>query len=141
MIGKISPVVNKKYPTRLVLKIAKISSAAWYRKKRLKNKKLKPGRKPAVSDEKLLSEINAEIADPVFHSEGYKQVHARIRNRNIMCGKNRIYNLMLKNNLLVAHRIINNGSSRSHNGTIITDLPNKMWGTDGKYFQGCIIYL
>jgi len=135
MIGKINPAVNKKYSAKTVLKIAKISSSAWYGKKHYKSDKLKPGPKPKVSDENILAEIKTEIKNPVFHSEGYKKVHARIRNRKIICGKNRIYNLMSKENLLVAHRIVNNGNSRPHDGTIITEFPNKMWGTDGKYLH------
>ena len=135
MIGAISPAVNKKYPDRMILKIANISSASWYGKPASKNKGFKPGPKPIVSDDKLLDEINKEIQDPVFHSEGYKKVHARIRNRQIICGKNRVHKLMSENNLLVSNRAVNNGSSREHDGTIITDLPNKMWGTDGKYFH------
>lgn len=135
MIGKISPIVKKKYPTRMILKISNISSAAWYGRRNSKNQKLNPGPKPKVSDIKLLAEIKNEIKVSVFHSEGYKKVHARVRNKKIICGKNRVHKLMKKNNLLVSHRIIRNGSSHPHDGKITTDLPNKMWGTDGKYFH------
>lgn len=41
---------------------------------------------------------------------------------------------MKANDLLAPTRPKSNGSSRTHDGTIRTEQPNRMWGTDGKQF-------
>jgi putative transposase len=135
MIDKISPTTEKKYPTRLILKVAEVSSASWYGKRLSLGHKVKPGPRPIVTDVDLLLEIKAEILNGDFHSEGYKKIHARIRSRNVICGANRVYNLLSDNGLLAPQRPVSNGSSRPHDGTITTELPNRMWGTDGKQFH------
>ncbi len=134
MVNTISQGINKRYPTRMVLGIGDISSSTWYSKSTEKKNKQKPGPKPVVSDEDLLVELKKEIAEAKFHSEGYKKIHKRVRNREIMCGANRVYRLLAEHKLLAPQRPIFNGSARDHNGTIVTELPNKMWGTDGKQF-------
>ncbi len=131
-----SPSTSKAYPTRMVLSVAGLSSAAWYRKtsKGSAPNKVKPGRKPTLSDDMIVDEIKTELNVSKFHSEGYKKIHKRLRARGIVCGKNRLYAVMATHNLLAPQRPVKTGSSRAHDGTITTDMPNKMWGTDGKHF-------
>lgn len=134
MMNDISATTDKKYTVSSILKAAEISRSCFYdkRKRGLTNRKRGP--KPIFSDEQVIEAVKKDIKNSHFHSEGYKKIHGRIRNTNIICGKNRVYKLMRKNNLLAPIRPKSNGSSRLHDGKIITDLPNKMWGTDGKQF-------
>ncbi len=134
MIKTLSQSTMKQFPTRLVLQVAEISSASWYAKRRGAEEKQKPGPKPVISDETLLQELREELANSKFHSEGYKKVHKRLRRKDVICGGNRVHNLLAQNNLLAPQRNKHVGGGRKHDGPIIQKLPNQMWGTDGKRF-------
>jgi len=125
---------EKSYPVRLVLKVAGLSSAAWYTTSRAKLQKERPGPKPLICDEMLLAAIREDLATTRFHSEGHKKIRARLRRNGIRASRKRYLRLMKANGLLAPIRPRWNGSSRSHDGTIRTDHPNRMWGTDGKQF-------
>lgn len=125
---------EKPYPIRLVLKVAGLSSAAWYTSSRAKSEHRRPGPKPLVSDEALVVAIREDLAATRFHSEGHKKVRARLHRKGIRASKARYLRLMGANNLLAPVRPKWNGSSRPHTGTIRMDHPNRMWGTDGKQF-------
>ena len=125
---------ERPYPVRLVLKVAGLSSAAWYTTSRANSEKQRRGPKPLVSDTELLREIREDLSTSHFHSEGHKKVRARIRRKGIPGGKGRYLRLMKEHGLLAANRPKWNGSSRTHDGTITTKEPNTMWGTDGKQF-------
>jgi putative transposase len=125
---------EKSYPVRLVLKVAGLSSAAWYTKSRAKSERNRPGPKPLVSDETLLAAIREDLGSSHFHSEGHKKVRARLRRKGICAGRKRYLRLMKAHGLLAPIRPKWNGSSRPHEGTIRTGHPNRMWGTDAKQF-------
>jgi transposase InsO family protein len=125
---------SKAYPVRLVLKVAGLSSSAWYTGSRAKAQKLRRGPKPVISDEVLLAAIREDLQSSRFHSEGHKKVRARLRRKGVCVGRKRMLRLMKANNLLAPVRPKWNGSTRQHDGTIVTEHPNRMWGTDGKQF-------
>jgi transposase InsO family protein len=87
-----------------------------------------------MSDETLLAAIREDLQTSHFHSEGHKKVRARLRRKGICVSRKRLLRLMKANNLLAPVRPKWNGSTRKHDGTIVTDQPNRMWGTDGKQF-------
>ena len=118
----------------MVLYIAGLSSAAWYTSSRAKISKQRPGPKPVISDEELVLAIREDLAASPFHSEGHKKVRARLRRKGMCAGRKRYLRLMKANNLLAPVRPKCNGSSRPHDGKIVTEHPNRMWGTDGKQF-------
>lgn len=125
---------GKPYPIRMILKVAGMSSAAWYTASRAKAQRERPGPKPLVSDGDLLAEIRDDLEHSHFHSEGHKKVRARLRRKGIRAGRKRYLRLMKAHGLLAPVRPRCNGSSRAHDGMIRTDHPNTMWGTDGKQF-------
>lgn len=129
-----SHVTGGPYPLRLVLKAAGLSSAAWYSGPRTKAEKCRPGPKPVISDEELLSAIREDLASTPFHGEGHKKVRARLRRKGIRAGRKRYLRLMKANGLLAPVRVRGNGSARPHDGTIRCERLNQMWGTDGKQF-------
>ena len=127
---------SRKYPMRMVLKVAGYSSAAWYGgQKRDKNtNQRKRGPIPKVSDEQVLKTIGDVLKECPFHSEGYKKIRMRMRRKGVVVGKKRLLTLMRTNNLLAPIRPKSNGSSRPHDGKIRTEQLDQMWGTDGKQF-------
>lgn len=93
--------------------------------------KEKRGPKPAISDEDLLGYIRTDLALSPFQGEGHRKVWARLRVvSKIRVSAKRVLRIMRDNNLLSPHRT-RQGSPIEHKGTIITDKPNEMWGTDG----------
>ena len=81
-----------------------------------------------------MKHIKEYLLSPEFSGEGYQKIHARLKDKGLRVGKNRIYKIMKKENLLFLGRQ-ENGSSRIHDGIIKTQVPNQMWATDGKEFR------
>lgn len=134
MQGQTSESQNRPYPMCMILKIAGLSSAAWYRRKPETVEKNRPGPKPLIPDQELLVEVKKEINDSVFTGEGYQKIHKRLNDRDIIASKCRVNRVMRENQLLSPTRPKINIVKNEHKGKIITDLPNRMWGTDGKKF-------
>ena len=89
------------------------------------------GPKPKVSDESLLEAIRADLATSPFVGEGHRKVWARLRIlRAMRVSRMRVLRLMREHQLLSPHRS-RQGIAQAHAGTILTDHPNELWGTDG----------
>lgn len=79
----------------------------------------------------LLIAIRADLETSPFIGEGHRKVWARLRIvRGIRVSRARVLRLMHENALLSPHRRPQ-GEPNLHDGTITTDRPNDMWGTDG----------
>ncbi len=89
------------------------------------------GPTPTVSDAMLLEAIQADLERSPFQGEGHRKVHARLRILDgIRVARTRVLRVMRAHGLLSPHR----GRQRAahvHDGTIVTQVPNVMWGTDG----------
>jgi transposase InsO family protein len=83
-----------------------------------------------LSDQDLLQAIRELLADAVFSGEGYRKTWARLRYNGVRTSKERVNRLMRENQLLSPHRQPVPMPSRPHDGVIITDRPDQMWGTD-----------
>jgi putative transposase len=91
----------------------------------------KRGPKTALSDAELLELIRADLKASPFKGEGHRKVWARLRVRDgVKVGHRRVLRLMRENNLLSPYRG-RRGHPTLHQGEIITQAPNVMWGTDG----------
>ena len=89
------------------------------------------GPKPKMPDAELLAAIRADLAASPFTGEGHRKVWARLRIlRGIRVSRARVLRLMRENALLSPHRRPQ-GAPNLHDGSITTDRPNEMWGTDG----------
>lgn len=133
MSVSISPFTGKKYGIMRVCDIWGFPRSTFYERKRCCEKsreKGKRGPKTKIDDEKLLALIMCDIEESPFRGEGHRKVWARLRFRDsVIAGKNRILRIMRENSLLSPHRRVK--ESRVHDGKIITNSPNVMWGTDG----------
>jgi transposase InsO family protein len=86
-----------------------------------------------VPDAELVAVIRAilaELEDVGLRGEGYRKVWARLRARGYRVGKERVRRLMGEYGLQAPHKAGNEQGPRVHDGTIITEAPNVMWGTD-----------
>jgi transposase InsO family protein len=89
------------------------------------------GPKPKLPDAGLLTAIRADLDASPFTGEGHRKVWARLRIvGGILVSRARVLRLMRENSLLSPHRRPQ-GEPVLHDGSIITDRPNEMWGTDG----------
>jgi putative transposase len=94
----------------------------------------KRGPKTELSDEELLEEIREVLQNSDFLGEGHRKVRARLRKKGIHVGKNRVLRLMRENGLLAPVRRGHPRGDRSHSGSIRTERPNELWGTDATRF-------
>jgi putative transposase len=83
-----------------------------------------------LSDQELLSEIQQLLAAPVFSGEGYRKIWARLRHKGIRTSKDRVLRLLRQHQLLSPARQPDPPPANPHTGTILTEAPNQMWGTD-----------
>jgi transposase InsO family protein len=83
-----------------------------------------------MPDAALLAAIRAALADSPFHGEDHRKVWARLRCRGIRTALRRVLRLMRENGLLAPSRAGAPRGPRSHDGTIIPDAVDTMWGTD-----------
>jgi transposase InsO family protein len=128
---------NKPYGLERVCRVLEFPRSTIYAQEQRQTVKVVPlhparrGPKPKVSDTDLLAAIRADLAASPFTGEGHRKVWARLRIlRDIRVGRARVLRLMRENQLLSPHRRPQ-GAPSLHDGTITTDRPNEMWGTDG----------
>lgn len=88
------------------------------------------GPKTAYSDEQLTAGIRDVLAKTSFLGEGYRKVWAKLRVGGIRTSKARVLRLMREANLLAPNRTGGPRGPQVHDGTIIPDAPDRMWGTD-----------
>lgn len=128
---------GKPYGLKRVCRVLEFPRSTIYARQARESAKVVPlrparrGPKPKVSDIDLLAAIRADLAASPFTGEGHRKVWARLRVlQGIRVSRTRVLRLMRQNALLSPHRRPQ-GLPRLHEGTITTDRPNQMWGTDG----------
>ncbi len=85
----------------------------------------------AISDAELTSKIREVIQGSPFAGEGHRKVTARLRrDHGIRVGRKRVLRLMRQAGLLAPQRARGRRKPRPHDGTIIPEAPNLLWGTD-----------
>ncbi len=84
----------------------------------------------AGSDAALVEAIRGVLLASPFHGEGYRKVWARLRHAGLRTSKERVRRLMRENGLSAAARMSSPRGPRNHDGTIIPETVDTMWGTD-----------
>jgi transposase InsO family protein len=84
----------------------------------------------ALSDPALTATIKAVLSASPFHGEGHRKVWARLRYAGIRTSLRRVLRLMREHDLLAPGRVGSPRGPRSHDGTIVPDTIDTMWGTD-----------
>ena len=89
----------------------------------------RPGPTGPCPDADLADHIRREIEASDFHGEGYRKLWARLRVAGVRSSPRRVRRVMGENRLLAPHRV-GRSQEKTHDGTIVTDKVNEMWGTD-----------
>jgi transposase InsO family protein len=83
-----------------------------------------------MPDAALTMAIRGVLAASPFHGEGHRKVWARLRYAGTRTSLRRVLRLMRQSNLLAPTRAGSPRGPRNHDGTIIPDTVDAMWGTD-----------
>ncbi len=70
------------------------------------------------------------VAERVFTGEGYRKIWARLRHQGVRSSKDRVLRLLREYQLLSPARPPEPVRHHPHEGTIVSETPNRMWGTD-----------
>ena len=83
-----------------------------------------------MTDAALTAAIRAVLAASPFHGEGHRKVWARLRHAGTRTSLRRVLRLMREHDLLAPGRMGSARGPRAHDGTIIPETVDAMWGTD-----------
>lgn len=135
MSAAISPATGRAYGVERVCRVWELPRSSYYAQ--LDGRSVAPGRvarrgpKPELSDAALDRLIREDLANSPFLGEGHRKVWARLRVlRGVRVSRKRVLRIMREQHLLSPHRV-RRGEGLLHEGTITTEAPNLMWGTDG----------
>jgi putative transposase len=128
-----SPSTNRIYGRARVLAIWGLPRSTFYARQKRALHPVSPqrrGPKTQHTDAELLERIRAIIAASPFHGEGHRKIWARLRIQDVRTSKRRVLRLMRENQLLAPQRQLTPPQEAAHAGSILTERPNQMWGTD-----------
>jgi transposase InsO family protein len=130
MSRTISPSSRKPYGLARVCRIWRVARASVYRQRQPQPDRQRRGLAGALSDPMLTAEIQAVLAASPFHGEGHRKVWARLRLKGIRTSLRRVLRLMREHDLLAPSRMGPPCGPRNHDGTIIPETIDTLWGTD-----------
>lgn len=137
MSGETSMGAGKPYGLERVCRVLDFPRSTIYAQQARESAKVVPlhrqrrGPKPKLADADLLAAIRTDLESSPFTGEGHRKVWARLRIlHGIRVSRARVLRLMRENALLSPHRRPQ-GDPVLHDGSILTQRPNEMWGTDG----------
>jgi len=134
MSVELSAGTGRRYGLLLVSRIWAVSRATVYRYRRraqeLPPARKRPGPIGPMTDSALVTAIKRLLEISPFHGEGYRKVWARLRFEGIKSSRRRVLRLMREHGLLAHQRVGKPRGSKAHDGTIITERVDEMWGTD-----------
>ena len=126
-----SPSTGKPYGLARVCRVWQVarSTVYWHR-----HAPAEPGaRRGPVGpcpDDELVAHIRHILEASSFPGEGYRKVWARLRYQGIRTSLRRVLRLMRAHGLLAPTRHGHPHGAKAHDGTIITERVDAMWGTD-----------
>jgi transposase InsO family protein len=133
MSRQTSPSTHRPYGIARVLRVWELPRSTFYarRERRAQPATGRRGRTPTLDDAALLVQIRAVIAESPFHGEGHRKIWARLRAlKGVRTSMRRVLRVMREAELLAPARQPEPVVERPHEGTIVTERPNVMWGTD-----------
>ena len=132
MSAAISPATKRPYGVQRVCRVWAVPRSTFYRAAQpAEPGSVRPrGPKPRLDDAGLLAAIQADLAASPFTGEGHRKVWARLRyGLGLPVGRNRVLRLMRQHQLLSPFRRPARAAN-DHEGTLLTDAPDVLWGTD-----------
>src|SRR3712207_1849916 len=127
-----SPGSGTPYGLARVCRVWRTARTTVYRHRALAlaNPPARRGPSGAMPDAALVEAIRAVLSGSPFHGEGHRKVWARLRIAGVRTSKRRVLQLMREHGLLAPTRDGAPRGPRTHDGTIIPDRVDEMWGTD-----------
>ena len=131
-VGGIALVTGKPYGLAAVCRTWRVARSGIYRHMAPPPETPPRRRGPpgALSDAALTGAIRAVLAASPFHGEGHRKVWARLRYVGTRSSLRRVLRLMREHDLLAPGRVGSPRGPRNHDGTIIPETIDTMWGTD-----------
>jgi len=128
----ISPSSGKPYGLARVCRVWRMSRATVHRHRASAPASPPRRRGPSgpMANAALLEATRAILSGCPFHGEGHRKVWARLRMGGICTSRRRVSRLMGQHGLLAPSRVGSPKGPRNHDGTIIPDRVDAMWGTD-----------
>ena len=131
MSRQVPPSTAKVYGIQRVTRVWGVARATIYRHRRPPVAvRKKPGPQGAMSDAQLVVEIRQLLEGSPFHGEGYRKLWARLRFKGIRTSRRRVLRLMREHHLLAHQRPGRAHGPKAHDGTIVAETVDSMWGTD-----------
>jgi putative transposase len=134
---QVSPGTGRRYPLTLICQVFRVPRSSVYAAQASPVPAGSPGKrgpKTRWADAELVAGIRAILAASPFHGEGYRKIRARLAHRGLPVSGKRVLRLMRQHSLLAPRRLGPPNGDPAHAGTIITDRPDVMWGTDATRF-------
>ena len=127
-----SPSNGKPYGVARVCRVWRAARATLYRHRAPVRVEPPRRRGPVgpMADAVLAERVRAVLSASPFHGEGHRKVWARLRHAGVRTSKRRVLRLMREHGLLAPSRVGSPRGPRNHDGTIIPDAVDTMWGTD-----------
>jgi len=130
----ISISARRRYGVARVCRVWDVARSGVYRRRRASEAPPAPRRRPGpqgpMPDAALVEAIRRTLASSPFHGEGHRKVWARLRHAGLRTSKERVRRLMRENGLQATTRTGRPRGPRNHDGTIIPEAIDAMWGTD-----------
>jgi putative transposase len=126
-----SPSTGKRYGLARVCRVWGVARASvyWHRHAPTESGTRRGPVGPCTDDE-LVDHIRRLLEASPFPGEGYRKVWARLRYQGIRTSPRRVLRLMRAHQLLAPTRHGHRHGPKAHDGTIITERVDTMWGTD-----------
>lgn len=133
MSAAVSISTRRPYGVARVCRMWGVPRASIYRGRRViapSTPRRRPGPRGPMPDAALAAAIRRVLTESPFHGEGYRKVWARLRHAGLRTSKERVRRLMRENGLSASARTGSPRGPRNHDGTIIPETIDTMWGTD-----------
>src|SRR5512143_1049198 len=118
------------YGLARVARCWRVARASLYRHRHATSvPKRRPGPVGPCDDATLVAHIKQAITESRFIGESYRKIWARLRFAAIRTSPGRVRRLMREHGLLAPQRV-RKGPDKAHDGTIITEAVDVLWGTD-----------
>jgi transposase InsO family protein len=132
-------VSGRRFPLGLLCQVVGVPRSSFYEYQRAqrqaRRERKKRGPKMQADDKRLLELIREVLQRSPFHTEGTKKVHRRLRAWfNVRASRARVNRLMREAGLLSPQRFEADRSQKLHEGTLIPENIDLLWGTDGTQF-------